>query len=100
MISLTVTRSSEGQAPLTLTATQSLPVSDLVLNHAADLRQEVLADDAVEVAVLRGALVLDALRQADPLLLRVAHQGPGAALRRRRRRGGGEGGGGAGEAGI
>lgn len=51
----------------------------LVLDHAADLGQEVLADDAVEVAVLRGRFVLDALGQGQPLLLRVAHQGPGAA---------------------
>lgn len=72
------------------------PASDLVLNHAADLRQEVLADDAVEMAVLRGAFVLDALCQIDPLLLRVAHQGPGASLGRRRKRGEG----GAGEARI
>ena len=36
--------------------------TDLVLDHAADLRQEVLADDAVEVPVLRGRFVLDALR--------------------------------------
>ena len=54
--------------------------TDLVLNHAANLRQEVLADDAVEMAVLRGGFVLDALRKADPLLLRIAHQGPGASL--------------------
>lgn len=58
----------------------TLQASDLVLDHAADLGQEVLADDAVEMAVLRGAFVLDALRQADPLLLRVAHQRPGAPL--------------------
>lgn len=72
------------------------PASDLVLNHAADLGQEVLADDAVEMAVLRGAFVLDALRQTDPLLLRVAHQGPRSSLGPWRRRGGG----GAGEARI
>lgn len=66
-----------------------------MLDHAADLWQEVLADDAVEVAVMRGALVLDALGEADPLILCLAHQGPGASLGRRRRR---EGGGGAGEA--
>ena len=54
--------------------------TDLVLNHAADLWQEVLADDAVEMAVLRGGFVLDALRKTDPLRLRVAHQGPAASL--------------------
>lgn len=41
--------------------------TDLVLNHAANLRQEVLADDAMEMAVLRGGFVLDALRKTDPL---------------------------------
>lgn len=55
-------------------------VSDLVLNHAADLRQEVLADDAVEVAVLRGGFVLDALCQTNPLLLCITHEGPSASL--------------------
>lgn len=34
----------------------------LVLNHAADLGQEVLADDTVEVAVLLGGFVLDVVR--------------------------------------
>lgn len=81
MVMSTATRSSGGQAVSTLLLGHS-PASDLVLNHAADLRQEILADDAVEMAVLRGASVLDALRQADPLLLRVAHQGPGASLGR------------------
>lgn len=52
----------------------------LVLNHAADLRQEVLADDTVEVAVLWGGFVLDALRQTDPLFLCFTHKGPGASL--------------------
>lgn len=54
--------------------------SDLVLDHAADLGQEVLADDAVEVSVLRGCFVLDAVGQLDPLLLRIAHQGPSASF--------------------
>lgn len=52
----------------------------LVLNHAADLRQEVLADDTVEVAVLGGGFVLDALCQTDPLFLCFTHKGPGASL--------------------
>ena len=55
-------------------------MSDLVLNHAADLRQEVLADDTVEVAVLWGGFVLDALRQTDPLFLCITHKGPSASL--------------------
>lgn len=55
-------------------------LTDLVLDHAADLREEVLADDAVEVAVLGGRFVLDALSQTGPLLLCVTHQGPGATL--------------------
>lgn len=55
-------------------------LSDLELDHAADLREEVLADDAVEVAVLGGRFVSDALGQTGPLLLRVTHQGPGTAL--------------------
>lgn len=56
-------------------------MSDLVLNHAADLRQEVLADDTVEVAVLWGGFVLDALCQIDPLFFCITHQGPSASLR-------------------
>lgn len=55
-------------------------VSDLVLNHAADLRQEVLADDTVEVAVLWGDLVFDAFCQTDPLFLCITHEGPSATL--------------------
>ena len=55
-------------------------VSDLVLNHAADLWQKVLADDTVEVAVLWGGFVLDAFCQIDPLFLRLAHKGPSASL--------------------
>lgn len=50
-----------------------------MLNHAADLRQEILADDAVEMALLWGGFVLDALRQTDPLLLCFAHKRPGAS---------------------
>lgn len=34
----------------------------LMRNHAADLGQEVLTDDTVEVAVLLGGFVLDAVR--------------------------------------
>lgn len=56
------------------------PLSDLVFNHAADLRQEVLADDTVEVAVLWGSFVLDALCQTDPLFLCITHKGPSAPL--------------------
>lgn len=52
----------------------------LVLNHAADLRQEVLGDDTVEVAVLWGGFVLDALCQTDPLFLCFTQKGPGASL--------------------
>lgn len=52
----------------------------LVLNHVADLGQEILADDTVEVAVLWGGLVLDALRQTGPLFLCFTHKGPGASL--------------------
>lgn len=63
-----------------LIATTSHLASDLVLDHAADLGQEVLADDPVEVAVLGGGFVLDALDQTDPLLLRVAHERPSASL--------------------
>ena len=55
-------------------------VSDLVLDHAADLRQEVLADDTVEMAVLWGGFVLDAFCQTDPLFLCITHKGPGASL--------------------
>lgn len=55
-------------------------ISDLVLNHAADLGQEVLADDAVKVAVLWGGFVLDALCQTEPLLLCITHKGPSASL--------------------
>lgn len=55
-------------------------MSDLVLNHAADLREEVLADDTVEVAVLWGHFVLDALCQTDPLFLCITHKGPSASL--------------------
>lgn len=49
-------------------------VSDLVLNHVADLRQEVLANDTVEVAILWGGFVLDAFCQTEPLLLCITHQ--------------------------
>lgn len=55
-------------------------VSDLVLNHAADLWQKILADDAVEVAILWGCFVLDALCQTDPLFFCFTHQRPGASL--------------------
>ncbi len=55
-------------------------VSDLVLNHAADFRQEVLADDTKEVAVLWGGFVLDAFCQTDPLFLCITHKGPSASL--------------------
>lgn len=55
-------------------------VSDLVLNHVADLRQEVLANDTVEVAILWGGFVLDAFCQTEPLLLCITHQRPSASL--------------------
>lgn len=55
-------------------------LSDLVLNHVADLRQEVLANDTVEVAILWGGFVLDAFCQTEPLLLCITHQGPSASL--------------------
>lgn len=55
-------------------------VSDLVLNHASDLRQEVLADDTEEVAVLWGGFVLDAFCQANPLFFCFTHKGPSASL--------------------
>lgn len=53
---------------------------DLVLNHASDLRKEVLTDDTVQVAVLWGGFVLDALSQTDPLFLCFTHKGPRASL--------------------
>lgn len=53
---------------------------NLVFNHAADFRQEVLADDAVQVAVLWGGFILDALRQPDPLLFCFTHKRPRASL--------------------
>lgn len=55
-------------------------VSDLVLNHAADLRQEVLADDTVEVAVLWGGFVLDAFCQKDPLFLCITDKRPSSSF--------------------
>lgn len=55
-------------------------VSDLVLNHAADLGQKILADDTVEVAVLMGGFVLDALCQTDPLFFCITDKGPSASL--------------------
>lgn len=51
-----------------------------MLDHAADLRQEVLSDDAVQVPVLRRGFVLEALSQAGPLLLSVTNQRPGSTL--------------------
>lgn len=57
-----------------------LVVSDLVFNHAAYLREKILADDMVEVTVLWGGFVLDALCQADPLFLCITHEGPNASL--------------------
>lgn len=55
--------------------------TDLVLNHAADLRQKILADDTVKVAVLWGGFVLDALCQPDPLFLRFTNKRPSTSLR-------------------
>ena len=55
-------------------------MSNLVLNHAADLGQEVLTDDPVQVAVLWGGFVLDAFCQIDPLFLCFTHEGPNASL--------------------
>lgn len=55
-------------------------VSDLVLNHVADLRQKILADDAIEVAILWRCFVLDALCQSDPLFFCITHKGPGTSL--------------------
>lgn len=53
---------------------------DLVFNHAADLRQEVLGDNTVKVAVLWGGFVLDALCQTDPLFLCFTHKRPRTSL--------------------
>ena len=55
-------------------------VSNLVLNHAADLRQEVLADDTVEVTVLWRGFVPDAFCQTDPLFFCITHKGPSTPL--------------------
>lgn len=55
-------------------------VSDLVFNHAADLGQKILADDTVEVAVLMGDFVLDALCQTEPLFFCITHKGPSTSL--------------------
>lgn len=55
-------------------------VPDLVLNHAADLGQKILADDTVEVTVLWGGFVLDAFCQTNPLFLCITHKGPSASL--------------------
>lgn len=54
--------------------------SNLVLNHAADLRQEVLTDDTVEVAILWGGFVFNAFCQIDPLFLCITDKGPSASL--------------------
>lgn len=55
-------------------------LSDLVLNHVAYLRQEVLANDTVEVAILWGGFVLDAFCQTEPLFLSITQEGPSTPL--------------------
>lgn len=75
------TRAAMGPCPLQMNGIMAGCCKlHLVIDHAADLRQEVLADDAVEVPVLGRGLVLDAVGQLDPLLLCVTHQRPSTSF--------------------
>ena len=54
------------------------PCSHLLGDHAADLRQEVLAEQFVELALSHRGPLPEALGDLSPLLLSLAQEPPGA----------------------